>query len=257
MAAKLVIGSGKPVETSRSKVTTTREATVIEVEGRYVDVEKLNPKNYCPAGLTVESSKVTSTGNGMGKLTVSCIAYDESSGAEFGPVRTTIRITMQEVQYDLEDHPHLKSARDTILKWLATDEAKRVDGGKYKYTDANDNETEITDDTAKKFCAAYMAGIKTFNRYYPVIEKISTYKNPPGLARNEKSFTGGSPTFSAGIGKFGDPPISLNGYGNGHWFSSKDEWVENADKTWQRTQQWTYTPESSSGYHAWIYNNLT
>lgn len=101
-----------------------------------------------------------------------------------------------------------------------------------------------------------MAGIKTFNRYFPVIEEISTWSNPPGLSRSGKSFTGGTPTFSSDAGTYDDPPISLNGYPSGHWFKSKDSWAENENRTWTRTAQWTYTPESSSGNHAWIYNEL-
>lgn len=38
---------------------------------------------------------------------------------------------------------------------------------------------------------------------------------------------------------------------------SKDSWRENGNRTWTRTEQWTYTPEGSSGDHAWIYTAST
>ena len=40
------------------------------------------------------------------------------------------------------------------------------------------------------------------------------------------------------------------------YYKSGDGWTENENTTWQRKEEWTYTPESSSGAHAWIYNQL-
>lgn len=255
MSAVRVLGSVSPVETKRSIEKGMKTATIVEVEGPYDLLERANPATYCPGGMVVESSGVSSTGDGMGKLTVRCIAYD-GDGATFSPVRVTFRVDMQEVTYDLEDHPYLADVRDIVMKWLATDEAERVDGTTYKYKDANGSLIPVTHEKAVKFCAAYMAGIKTFNRYYPVIEKTSVWKNPPGLNRSGISFSGGSPTFSDNVGKFDSPPIALNGFPASNFFKSKDSWSENADKTWNRTEQWTYTPDGSSGNHAWIYTQL-
>jgi len=255
MAAIRVLGTSAPVETKISKETRDREAAVVEAEGRYADLERANPANYCPSGMTVESSQVSSTVDGMGKLTIRCVKYE--SGLDFSAVRTTFRVTMESVQYDLEDHPYLAGTpRSQIIMWLATDESKRVEGNIYKYEDKNGTLQTVDSLCAQKFCAAYMAGIKTFNRYYPVIEKISVWKNPPGLNRNGRSFTSGSPTFSNNAGRYDAPPISLNGFASTNWFKSGDGWQENADKTWTRTEQWTYTPEGSSGNHDWIYTQL-
>jgi len=254
MSAIKVLGTNAPVETKISKEVHDREAVVVEVEGLYADLDRANPANYCPGGMTVESSQVTSTGDGMGKLTVRCIKYE--SGLDFQAMRTTFRVTMESVQYDLEDHPYLTDARDIIMKWLATDESKRVDGNDYKYEDKDGELVDINDQLSISFCDAYMSGIKTFNRYFPVIEKISTWKNPPGLNRNGRSFSSGSPTFSANAGTFDEPPITLNGFPSSNWFKSGDGWQENADKTWSRTEQWTYTPEGSDSDHAWIYEEL-
>lgn len=255
MAAIKVLGSGRPVETKIVTDKGDRDSALVEVEGTYSDLEKAKPSEFCPSNMDVESSSLSSTGDGMGRLAIRCIKYADSS-ASAGAVRTTFSVSMQEVQYDLEDHPALEgTSRDEVLKWLATDEAKRIDEGTYKYDDKDGETKPVTDQMALKFCAAYMAGIKTFNRYYPVIEKISIYKSPPGMSRIERSYTGGSPQFSSNIGRFSTPPLSLDGFPGQNWFKSGDNWQQNTNTTWTRTETWTYTPEGSSGPHAWIYNS--
>ena len=252
--ARLIAGASGPQTTGTVVSQADRRSAVVTVEGPVAALKSANLDDFIPDGYTLDSSNVTPSGDGLGKLTINCVKYE--SGSSFSSIRTTFRIEMQEVQYDLEDHPFLADARNIILMWLATDEAKRVDGNSYKYTDKDGELKTVSGDKALKFCAAFMAGIKTFNRYYPVIEKISTWSNPPGLSRSGKSFTGGTPTFSSDAGKFATPPLSLSGYETANWFKSKDSWVENENHTWTRTEQWTYTPESSSGSHAWIYNEL-
>jgi len=257
MAIHKVLGSGRPVETKRTKEVRDRETAVIEVEGSFADIELADPRRYCPSGMEVESSNVTTTGDGMGKLTVRCIKYD--SALSSSAIRTTFHIGMEAVTYDLEDHPYLTSVRGTIIKWLATEDSKRYDPSSHNYKYENENGILVTISNARaiEFCRSYMdSSITTFNRYFPVISKISIWRSPPGLIRNGRSFTSGTPTFSSGIGGFDNPPITLSGYGAQHWFKSHDEWQENADKTWTRTEQWTYTPESSTGTNAWIYNEL-
>ena len=249
----LKAGNAKPVKTKESIEKSDKEASVVTVEGRYIDLKGEDPNRFVPNGMTLIGSSLNPSGDGFGVLTVRCQKFETSSS--FSPVRTTFSIDMNEVQYDLEDHPSLSDVRDDILKWLATDEAKRVSDGNYKYMD-EDGELQDVSNEAEKFCKAYMAGIKTFCRFFPVVEKISVYKNPPGMSMSGASFTGGSPDFSNGIGRYDAPPISLNGFPPTNWYKSKDSWRQSENKTWTRTEQWTYTPESSSGTHAWIYNDL-
>ena len=257
---QLKAGSASPGVTNIVTTTAEKNSATVEVEGTHDALSRLGSAEiaaFVPVGYAFESSQLSSTGDGMGKLTVKATLYDNPAASGLTPVRTTFRIEMLEVQYDLEDHPYLAGTyRDICLKWLATDEAVRVSGEKYYYTNENGEPHEINDARALKFIAAYMAGIKTFNRYYPVVEKISVYKNPPGLTMSGNSFTGGSPTFSEGIGTYDDPPISLNGYPSGHWFKSKDSWTEGENKAWTRTEQWTFTPQWGSDEHGWIYTEL-
>ncbi len=256
----LKLGESGALETGKRKTKSDKDAVTVVLEGLYADLDGLSGsavEGYCPSGYTVAETSLAPTGDGFGELLVTCVKYDAGDASGFAPVRTTFRIKMAEVQYDLEDHPYLKGTyRNICLKWLATDEAVRVDGNDFYFLNADGEPQQIADERAILFCKAYMAGIKTFTRYYPVVEKISIWKNPPGLLRNGLSFTGGSPKFSQNLGRWNDPPISLNGFGSGHWFKSDDSWEENENKTWTETEQWTYTPETSSGEHGWIYTQL-
>jgi len=260
MSVKKILGDKNEVVTSVSFENGDREAAVVTIEGAYDHIENTRASlilQNVPAGYTEVSNTISSTGDGMGKIVVRCVKYN-ANGSTFSSERTTFRIDMQEVQHDLEDHPAIADDRDIIIKWLATEESKRIKDGNYYYKDENDNLVKVEDQDvyAEMFITAYMSGIKSFFRYYPVIECIGIYKNPPGITRYGKSFTSGSPEFSAGIGTYSDPPISLAGYPKGHWFKSKDSWVNNSDKTWTRTEQWTYTPEKKDDINGWIYTDL-
>lgn len=250
---KLKAGTPGPWKTGEKIVKTVQDSTVVEVTGPYTKLKTANPLAYVPAGYDLEGSELSPTGDGMGKLSIRTVRYDSGNSSAFAPVRTTFRVDLEAVQYPLQNHPYLAGVKDIIAKWLATDEAKRVQNNAFYYVDASGSEYMIQNNTAKRFCKAYMAGIETFNRYYPVIQKVSVYKNPPGLNRNGTSFSGGSPRFSTS-GKFETPPISLSGYAQTGYYKSKDSWLENADKTWNRTEEWTWTPHGSDSDHAWIYD---
>ena len=230
-----------------------KDVKTVTVEGTYRSLESADPGDFAPEGYEVSRAVLAPTGGGMGRLTLSCVAYDDSTIEDVQPVRSTIGIDMEEVTYDLVDHPYLRQCRAVCGKWLATDEAKRVVGEKYYYTDDSGSEVEIQDAAALKFCAAYMAGIKSFVRYYPVVVRNSIYKNPPGLTRSGRNFTGGSPKFSGNCGKFDTPPVTLSGYPSANWFRGGDRWQERGDTTWELIEKWTYTPDGSGGDHAWIY----
>lgn len=254
------LGQVGPVETGTTATTGDKDAKVVVIEGLYEDLEGLVASeelaSFVPEKYVCESKSLTPAENGLGRLSLNCIRYDDYLAEGLSPVRTTFRIDMQEVQYDLEDHPSLKGVRNIVLKWLATDEGIRSSGDKFYYDD-DGSKKAIADDSAIAFCKSYNAGIKTFNRYFPVIDKISIWKNPPGLVQNGRSFTGGKPEFSAGIGTFDEPPLELTGFGDKNWFKSKDSWSQNENRSWTRTEQWTYTPEGSEGEHAWIYKGIS
>lgn len=255
------LGTGSGVKTGVTTEIADKNGKTVVFEGTAAELEGMSLVGKLPPGYVPVRSVLAPTGGGMGRLSVSCVAYEEATVENSQPVRTTIEIEMEEVNYDLVDHPYLATVRETCRKWLSTDEAKRTavvgQDTKYYYTDETGTEVEVENATALKFCKAYMAGIKSFVRYFPVILRNSIYKNPPGLTRNERSFTGGSPKFSTDCGTFSTPPVTLNGYPSTNWFKGGDRWRERGDTTWELQEKWTYTPDGSTGPHAWIYTAPT
>ena len=249
------LGATGACETGTTTELADKASKTVLLEGPISDLETENQDSHVPTGYTRVRSLLTPTGGGMGRLTINCVKYDEGGVESRQPVRSIVEVDMEEVTYDLIDHPHLSEVRDECEKWLATDAAKRYDGDNYFYTDKDGELTAIDAAAALQFCAAYMAGIKTFVRYYPVIERRSVYKNPPGMTRSGRSFANGSPQFSAKCGKFDAPPVTLSGYAATNWFRGGDRWQERGDSTWELLEKWTYTPEGSGSDHAWIYKN--
>ena len=265
-------GVAKGVQTG---VATTREDNlelVITIEGPLSTLESIAPEKgaiysaafpYIPNdGSYVQRSRVVSDGKGGGTLTVHCVNPGADSQQDPAPpTKITYRIEMAEERTDLIAHPEITKSSSTVaecLKWLATDDAKKVDeNGDYQYDNGDGTFTAITDAMAEKFCQAWMHGIKTFNRYFPVIEKISTYKRVPGLTMNGASITSGTASFSSDIGKWDAPTINLSGYASTGFFKSKDSWVQNAKNSWTRTEQWVWTPDGSGSDYGWIYESTS
>lgn len=270
MSLTHIAGSTNPLKTIARKTESTASETIVEISGPYAAVAALQPAYGagpnefapCPAGYTVFNSTVTEDGRGGGVLTVRCVNYTnptvESASA---PMKTIYNIEMVQTTYNLQQHPTLTADATTvktIAMWLNSTPAVQYSGETgFSYTDANGEAQKIASDSlAYKFCAAYQAGITTFNRYYPVVVKISTWKSLPGATMSGNSQTGGSLTqFSPEIGKWDDPDISLSGYPSGNWFKSGDRWTQNQDQTYNRNEQWVYTPDGSNGPHGWIYES--
>lgn len=278
MSVKHIAGETDPFVTSRGVERSDRDSTIVEVTGRYIDLKTQIPAkgstgNFVPEGYVCQSANLQSTGDGMGVLRISCTNYGEADISTL-PERTTFSVDMVEVQQDLQCHPKIKGDKDALgqaLKWLATEEKWRFNpegdeqemadpkNAKYRYADADWDGTEtglkiVTATNAQKFCAAWVDGIHTFNRYYPIVVKRGTYKRLPGASMSGASTTGGTVPFTSSAGKFEVPPLHLNGWKKaGHWFKGKDTWEQNADTTWTRTEQWIYTPVTT---HNWIYDDI-
>ena len=215
---------------------------------------------WVPDGYWVKDATLSSN-EGEGTITIHCVAPGtDSAQSPASPTLITYQIEMVECQMDLITHPHITdnaNALDECVKWLATDEAQRYDGGDYYWVDADGNQHPVNQQAALDFCAAWMHGIHTYNRYYPVINKESTYTRIPGLTMgtltNKFSITGGQAAFSAATGTFDTPDITLNGFASTGFFKSGDGYRHSGNKTFTRTEQWTWTPDGSDGPYAWIY----
>ena len=273
LGKNLATGTPKGVQTGERKTKADSNSVQVIIEGPYSTLESIQPAQgaaysaafpYIPNdGSYVQSSTLSSDGRGGGTLTVNCVNPGADSGSTTPtPTKVTYRLTMAEEQTDLIAHPTI-TASDTVLnicvKWLATDDLKKYDADTQSYQyDEGDGETftPITDQTAIKFCQAWMHGIKTFNRYFPVVEKISTYKRVPGLNMSGASITGGSVSsanYGGNIGTWNTPSITLSGFASTGFFKSKYDWTQNAKSSWTLTEQWTWTPDGSGSNYGWIY----
>ena len=259
MAIQHIIGSTKGVTTGISKTGgSNKDSSIVTVEGPVSVLETITDfDSLAPAGMTVESHTLEPNGDGFGKLIVRCINYG-SGDVSTTPTRTTWRISMQEVQKNLKDHPHFddNAARKQIEAWLAMDPDKRYDANGNPQCVMPNGEIELLTYPATDYVTAYEKGIETYVRHFPVLEKISYYKTLPGCSMNNNSTTSGTVSkFSADIDKWNVPDVKLAGYANTGWFKSGDNYEQGNDLVWTRTQQWTWTPDGSNSKLGWIYAN--
>lgn len=260
MAVELVTGSDDPVVTGESTVHGDQPTKVITVEGPMSLLDAVTDvSGFVPDGYEYDTHRVIPSGDGFGKIEITCKDFGDSSYGST-PERTTWKIQMASVQKDLKYHPKCVAARDDIERWLATDIGKRYNNGnktKPQYVDENGNPCPISAQEALDYIHAYNIGIETYNDYYPVIQKVSYYKRLPGVGMSGKSVTTGKVTqFSNNIGKWNTPGVTLNGFADTGWFKSGDNYEQDNSQKWTRTEEWTWTPNGSGDANAgWIYQN--
>ena len=260
MAVEFVTGSADPIETGASTVYGDTPTKVITVEGPMSLLENVaDVTQFVPSGFEYDTHRVIPTGDGFGKIEISCKDFGtDVTGTT--PTRTTWKIQMACVQKDLKLHPKCVAARDDIERWLATDINKRYNNGdktKPQYVDENGNSSPISANEALDYIHAYNAGIETYNEYYPVLQKISYYKRLPGVGMKGKSTTSGKVTaFSPNVGKWNTPDVTLNGYADTGWFMSGDGYDQDNSLVWTRTEEWTWSPNGSNDKNTgWIYES--
>lgn len=201
----------------------------------------------------VQNSTLTNEAGGLGILRISCVAV---SGL-YAAFDETWDIDMQEVQRSLKQHPKVLDSAGALAQiklWEATPEALRTyttqAGLAFRYYATTDDGepgdlTEVTNAEAIKYLMAVTAGIETYNAYLPVVTRTTRYLS---------IFTGTSSInipYSDKIGKFDTPSVRPSGYdGTKNWFKSADKYSRANNGTWTRTEQWTYTDDTT---HSWIY----
>lgn len=189
------------------------------------------------------------------------------------PYAISWEASMEEVQTPLINHPMLRKEGiiDQLYKWEDTSPGRRIGNDKegnlifyydeteYSGTQITLNRKKITNEWNIAYCKAILGGIKTFNRYLPVITKTSTYLELKGIRYDDDRIPqrGNIEDFSGPdtIGHFDDPDIKIEGYKSGKdgvWFKSMDRYVINADGTATRTESWVFTNDTSAN---WIYTN--
>ena len=265
MAMDYVMGSPNPVTTGETSVYEgSRDAGSVTVEGPYALVKSItNFASLVPSGTTPNTHHVSSDGHGGGKLVVNWINYGQDGGLAATEDDISWRIEMSEVQTPLQNHPDIpKADRIEIVKWLGTDLLKRFNPGNNaaQWVDENGTATPVAQPYALKFVECYLRGIETYNRYFPVMEKISSFKRLPGASMIDNKTTGGTASkFSSfsQIGTFSVPDLKLSGYADGGWFKSGDGYSRNGGRVWTRTEQWTWTPDYNDSNVNWIYSHST
>ena len=255
MSTRIVTGRNGAIETEEESSFGERNERIITVEGPYEKLKNANANSFVPSGFHLVNSHVKSTGNGFGRLDVVCeeseFNYDGS-----GPYRVTYRIDMLEVQKDLKNHPSVIRDRVNIERWLNTEASKRIDAdGDPQWVDENGIGHKINEGTgAWLYGDAYMRGIESYVVHYPIIEKISHYRNLPGCQLYQGKVSGGSVTFSKEVDKWGAPEISLSGFASSGWIKTGDSYQQDGGRVWVRTEQWTWTPDGASSPTGWIYS---
>lgn len=237
-----------------------RDSGSVTVEGPLDVVRDVtNFASFIPRG-TVSGHRLTTDGKGGGKLVINWIDYGQGSIATTA-TDITWRIDMAEVQTPLQNHPKIPAVdRKEIFKWLATDPILRFnkDNGSPQWVDENGSATPVAQPYAQKFVNCYLRGIETYNRYFPVMEKISKFKTLPGANMSDNKTTGGRISqFSAFslIGTYEVPDLTLSGFDNHGWFKSGDSYTQGEDRVWTRNEQWTWTPDFSDNDVKWIYDS--
>lgn len=261
MAIEKILGDEDAVETGASTVRNDNgDSSVVYVEGPMSVLEGITDlSSFVPSGMELVGSRIDPTDNGFGRMSVTCKDIGDATSAGSQPTHTTWRIDFIEEMTPLQQHPSIPEIdRLEIYKWLATDTLKRFNPANNapQWVDENGQATPVAQPYAKKFINCYLRGVETFVRHFPVIQKISTYKRLPGASMNRTSTTGGNAdqiTPWSTIDKFDTPALHLSGYNNSGWFKNSDNYVQDQDQKWTRTEQWTWTPDYNDNDLKWIY----
>lgn len=237
----------------------------IEIVGRFDSVTQPRSGELVPSAYSVylpavqESGNVwavqnsTLTGEPGGDLAVLHITCVQTAGIN-GAFDTSWDIDMQEVQRSIKQHPAVlkdKEALSLIKLWEQTPESIRFDGTDFWYYKIVNGEpdntlTKITNSVAINCLKAMTAGIESYNVYLPVVTKTTRYIAP---------MTGQVFPYDGHLGTFDIPAVRPSGYnGTNTWFKSADKYSRANNGTWVRTEQWTYTDDTT---HSWIYTKLS
>lgn len=258
MAVELILGDSGAIATNSSRLDGDKQTCVITLEGPYSVIDVLTEQSvqsHVPAGYTIDQIRREGDGQGFGRLLIDCTNYgDVNINA---PDFITFKISMEAVQLDLVHHPIFDAAaRIEIFKWRNTPLARRfkANGTAQWVDDAGMGHEINAAGLAMKYITAYMKGIESYNIYCPVIDKISQWKRLPGATMSKKSTTGGTVSqFSATLGKWNTPGITLSGFAANGFFQSGDNWAQGNNRVWTRSEQWTWTPDGSTSDVGWIY----
>lgn len=205
------------------------DSTEIVKRGKFADLAAIQPAKGVElvTGFVVEQSTLEGEKGGMGKLVISLREKDVSTtgGKPLGAIESTIEVDMAQLERPLMAKDGLSDGTPVAIeKWRNADLDDRV---LYKY---KEGESTITLDTeAIKYAKLILKGIETFLEFAPVVTRMSTYKSRPD---------------PKDIGKIDTPPVTVPG--TWQYLKTADRCVQQADKKYCRTEQWTGAKEWST-----------
>lgn len=215
---------------SRKKTTAVTDALEIIKKGKYADLELLIPAYGAElvTGYTVSTAVLTPGRGAMGTLTISLVEKDSSSSGTVpvGAVSCLIETEMAQLDKPLLTHSlfadESASTAENIEKWKSeTDTALRA---AYQYTeDGATVDLAGNDLTAAK---KILKGVDSYLAFVPVITRTTTY-----TSRQDPE----------DIGKIDTPPVTVPG--SWEYLKTTDRCIQQADKVYVRTEQWTGAEE--------------
>lgn len=173
------------------------------------------------AGYTVDTSRLTRRRGNLGKLVINLVPTSAYAGSASETVLTS-KIEIDFVQYErpILTHPTLNEGAGNYMavhlqRWI--DSGK--DGAFWTYTDAGGTQTLTVDEQA--WAALIFKGVEGYLEFAPVVSRTRTYSGRPAVAAP---------------GAIETPPETVAGFA---YLKTCDRLVQNDDKSWTRTEQWT------------------
>ena len=210
-------------------VRAEQDSTEIVKQGLYADLAAVQPAKGVElvTGFVVEHSTLTREKGGWGKLVIALREKDVSTtgGKPIGAIESTIEVDMSQLERPILARTEYSGYAPMIELWRASPATLR---SQYKYNDANGNEQTLTGE-ALKVATLELKGIETWLDFAPVVTRMSTYKTRPD---------------PEDIGKIASPPVSVPG--TWQYLKTADRIVQQADKKYCRTEQWTGAKEWST-----------
>lgn len=171
-------------------------------------------------GWTVDTSHLTRKRGGLGKLVITLVPYESFYGS-FAEQELRSRIEIDFVQYErpILMHPTLNEGASN---YMGVHLKKWMDQGCdpfFQYRDAQGDQTLTEEEQA--WAQLILKGVEGYLEFAPVVSRIRTYKGRPDVEAP---------------GKVEDPPGGVGGY---EYLKTADRLVQNEDRSWTRTEQWT------------------
>ncbi len=224
---------------SGSKTKGEVDTMQLVYQGKYAALASIMPAkgtiaaagNDIPSGFKVESAELRPRKGLLGTLTINLVEVDGSSGTvPSGALTSVIEIDMAQLEKPILTLTAYAGYAPIIELWKnETDAGLRSE---YKYHDAAGDEQTLSGD-ALKVATLMLKGVESYLAFNPVITRVSTYKTRPT---------------PADYGKICAPPITAPG--TWQYLKTADKIVQQADKKYQRTEQWTGADEWSSDLYA-------